>query len=154
MLNVKEKFKKINKSNLLIAGVLLLTLLAVFLLWFNYSNSVQSGMTLDIEVYFKGRYRIADGPWMPYVEGEHIPATKGEVVTLEGSFHKRYEGEDLGLEFEKNTCLRTNRTNRAYEHRSRHFSDYEYHYAFARKLAKRFLRLRFFLHKLHTSCII
>ena len=90
-----NKSRKIKKIHFIVTGILLLILLAVSLLWFNYSNSVQSGLTLDVEVYFKGEYRIADGPWIPYVEGEHIPATKGEV-TLRGNFYKRYEGEDLG----------------------------------------------------------
>ena len=95
MLNLKDKFKKINKSHLLIAGVLLLILCAVFLLWFNDSTSVQAGQTVRIDLYFKGEYRVADGPWQPYVAGEHIPATKGDV-TLRGNFYKRYEGEELG----------------------------------------------------------
>ena len=92
----KDKLKKIKKSHLLIAGVVLLVLLFVSLLWFNDSTSVQAEQTLHIEVYFEGEYRIADGPWMTYVEGEHIPATKGDV-TLRGHLYKRYEGEDLGI---------------------------------------------------------
>ena len=96
MLNFKDKLKRINKSHLLIAGVLLLILFAVFLLWFNDSTSVQAEPTLRIEVYFEGEYSIADGPWTTYVSGEHIPATKGDVV-LRGSLYKRYEGEELGI---------------------------------------------------------
>ena len=96
MLRLKEKFKKIHKSYFAIAGVLLLLALAVFLLWFNNSTSMQSLSTLRIDVYFEGEYRIADGPWQTYVEGEHIPATKGDV-TLRGNLYLRYEGEDLGV---------------------------------------------------------
>ncbi|MBO5931021.1 MAG: histidine kinase [Clostridia bacterium] len=96
MADFKNKFQKITKSHSLIAGILLLLLLAVFLLWFNVSNSMQAKSTLRIEVYFEGEYRIADGPWMTYVEGEHIPATKGDV-TLRGNFYQRYEGEFLGV---------------------------------------------------------
>ena len=96
MPNVKNKFPKINKPHLQVAGVLFLILLAAFLLWFNNSTSNQSQPTLRIELYFEGDYRIADGPWMPYVEGEHIPATKGDV-TLRGNLYKRYEGENLGV---------------------------------------------------------
>ena len=77
-------------------GALLLILLAALLLWFNESTSMQAGQTMPIEVYFKGKYRIADGPWTDYVEGEHIPATRGDV-TLIGNLHKRCEGEDLGI---------------------------------------------------------
>ena len=96
MLSLKDKLKKIDKSYLLIAGVLLLVLAAVFLLWFNDSNSVQAESTLRIELYFEGEYRIAEGPWKTYVPGEHIPATKGDV-TLRGNLYKRYEGESLGI---------------------------------------------------------
>ena len=78
MPNIKDAFQKINKTHLTIAGVLLLVLFAVFLLWFNNSNSLQAGSTVNIELHFEGEYRIADGPWKPYVAGEHIPATKGD----------------------------------------------------------------------------
>ena len=96
MLNLKDKLKKIKKSHLLIAGVVLLILLFTSLLWFNDRTSMQAEQTLNIDVYFEGEYRITDGPWMTYVEGEHIPATKGDV-TLRGHLYKRYEGEDLGI---------------------------------------------------------
>ena len=96
MLTFKDKLKNIKKSHLLIAGAVLLILLATLLLWFNNNNSMQAQSTLRIEVYFEGEYRISDGPWMPYVEGEHIPATKGDV-TLRGNLYKRYEGESLGI---------------------------------------------------------
>ena len=96
MMNLKDNLKKINKTYLLVAGALLLILLAISLLWFNNSNSVQAESTVNIDVYFKGEYRIADGEWKPYVAGEHIPATKGDV-TLRGNLYKSYEGEDLGI---------------------------------------------------------
>ena len=96
MKNIRNKFQKVNKTHLQIAGILLLILLTVSLLWFNYRTSVQAESTLRIEVYFEGEYRIADGPWKTYVEGEHIPATKGDV-TLRGHLYKRYKGEDLGI---------------------------------------------------------
>ena len=96
MPNIKNAFQKINKTHLTIAGVLLLVLFAVFLLWFNNSHSMQAGSTVNIELHFEGEYRIADGPWQPYVAGEHIPATKGDV-TLRGNLYKSYEGEDLGV---------------------------------------------------------
>ena len=96
MQNIKDALKKIKRSHLLIAGALLLIILAVSLLWFNDNNSVQAESTVNIDVYFKGEYRIADGEWKPYVAGEHIPATKGDV-TLRGNLYKSYEGEDLGI---------------------------------------------------------
>ena len=69
MLTFKDKLKKIKKSHLLIAGVALLILLFISLLWFSDSASVQAKLPLSIEVYFEGEYRVADGPWMTYVEG-------------------------------------------------------------------------------------
>ena len=96
MSSLANNLKNIKKSHLLIAGVVLLILLFVSLLWFNDRNSMQAESTLRIEVYFEGEYRIADGPWKTYVEGVHIPATKGDV-TLRGHLYKRHEGEDLGI---------------------------------------------------------
>ena len=96
MSSLKNKFKKIKKSHLLIAGVVLLISVATSLLWFNDRTSVQSESSLPIEICFEGRYRIAEGPWKTYVEGEHIPATKGDV-TLSGNFYLYYEGERLGV---------------------------------------------------------
>ena len=93
---LKDKIKRINKLHLLIAGVLLLILLAAALVWFNHSNSMQSEPTVNIELYFQGEYRVADGEWKTYVPGEHIPATEGDV-TLRGNLYKRYEGEELGI---------------------------------------------------------
>ena len=95
-MSLKNRFQKIKKVHLQIAGVLLLILIAAGLLWFNYSTSWQSLSPMHIELYFEGDYRIADGPWMPYVAGEHIPATKGDV-TLRGNLYKRYEDENLGV---------------------------------------------------------
>ena len=91
-----NKFKKIKKSYLVVAGIVFLFLLAVSFLWFNNSTSVQAESTLRIDLYFKGEYRIADGEWKPYEAGKHIPATEGDV-TLRGNFYKSYEGEDLGV---------------------------------------------------------
>ena len=63
-----------------------LLLLAVFLLWFNNSRSMQASPSLVGDVYFEGEYRIGDGEWHKIVEGKHIPSTKGDV-TLRGNFH-------------------------------------------------------------------
>ena len=83
MPNFKHIFKK---TSVQIAGVALLVLLAVFLLWFNNRNSTQAMPAMVVGVYFDGEYRVADGEWQPIVEGEHIPATKGDV-TLRGNLH-------------------------------------------------------------------
>ena len=69
-----------------IAGIVLLLLLAVFLLWFGNSRSMQSQPSLVGSVYFDGEYRIGDGEWHKIVEAEHIPSTKGDVI-LRGNFH-------------------------------------------------------------------
>ena len=93
----KDKFKKIKKSHLQIAGVLLLILLGVFLLWFNNFTSMQAQSALVAEVYFDGEYRIQDGEWHEIVEGEHIPATQGDV-TLRGNLHLLTpDGEYVGI---------------------------------------------------------
>ena len=79
------------------AGVLLLILLAVFLVWFGRANSSQAVSATPAQVYFEGEYRIAYGPWLPIEEGGHISSTKGDV-TLRGYFHLLSpDGEDLGL---------------------------------------------------------
>ncbi|MBQ2378756.1 MAG: histidine kinase [Clostridia bacterium] len=76
----------VKKSYLEFAGILLLILLAIFLLWFNNSTSMQATPALIAQVYFDGEYRIADGEWQKIVKGEHIPSTKGDV-TLRGNLH-------------------------------------------------------------------
>ena len=88
MLNIKNKFRKVKKTHLQIAGVLLLLLLGVFLLWFGNSKSLQAEGATAAQVYFDGEYRIADGAWQPIEAGEHIPTTKGDV-TLRLNFHLR-----------------------------------------------------------------
>ena len=98
MLRLKNKFQKITKSQLLIMGVLCLVLLAVSLLWFNDSNSVQAESAMVADVYFAGEYRIADGEWQPIEEGKHIPAPQGVDVTLRGNFHIiAPDGEYIGI---------------------------------------------------------
>ena len=89
-------YKKI-KLNWQLIGVAVLVLLALLLLWFNNSTSTQAESALLADVYFEGEYRIADGEWHKIVEGEHIPATKGDV-TLRGNFHMLApDGEYVGI---------------------------------------------------------
>ena len=77
--------------------MLLLLLIAVVLLWHSNTTSNQAIPALVAQVYFDGEYRIADGPWQKIVEGEHIPATKGDV-TLRGNFHLLTpDGEYVGI---------------------------------------------------------
>ena len=94
---LRNKFHNIKKSHLQVAGVILLVLLAGFLLWFNNRNSSQAMPAMVVGVYFDGEYRVADGEWRPIVEGEHIPATKGDV-TLRGNLHMLDpDGEYVGI---------------------------------------------------------
>jgi hypothetical protein len=86
MIDLKSNLQRIKKTHLQVAGVLLLILLAVFLLWFNNSTSLQAKPALIAQVYFDGEYRIEDGEWQTIVKGQHIPSTKGDV-TLRGNFH-------------------------------------------------------------------
>ena len=86
MPNFKNKIQSCKKTNLPIWGVLFLILLAVVLLWFNNSNSMQAESALIAQVYFDGEYRIADGEWQPIEKDQHIPSTKGDVI-LRGNFH-------------------------------------------------------------------
>ncbi|MBO5883336.1 MAG: histidine kinase [Clostridia bacterium] len=97
MQKIKNKISKINKTHLLIAGVLLLILLFVCLLWFNNSTSLQAEAPLVAKVSFDGDYRIGDGEWQKIEEGKHISATKGDV-TLRGNFHMwAPDGEYVGI---------------------------------------------------------
>ena len=80
MMDFKNKIQIFKKKYLPIAGVLILILLAIFLLWFNNSTSTQSEGVTAAHVYFDGEYRIADGEWQPIEAGKHIPSTKGDVT--------------------------------------------------------------------------
>ena len=92
MMQVKEK----TKNKLQIIGVLITLLLAAVLLWYGNATSNQAQLALVAQVYFEGEYRVADGPWQEIREGEHIPATDGDV-TLRGTFHMLApDGEYVG----------------------------------------------------------
>ena len=86
MADFKNKFQIFKKAYMPIAGVLLLILLAIFLLWFNNITSLQAEGATAAKVYFDGEYRVAEGEWQPIKEGKHIPTTKGDV-TLRINFH-------------------------------------------------------------------
>ena len=80
-----------------VAGILVLITLSVLLMCFNSRNSNQALSALVAQVRFYGEYRIGDGPWQEIVEGQHIPATKGDV-TLRGNFHMLTpDGEYVGV---------------------------------------------------------
>ena len=98
MMSKKEnKSRFLKTTTLAIAGVLLLLLSAVILLWHGNATSNQAEPALVAQVYFDGEYRIADGQWQKIVEGEHIPSTEGDV-TLRGNFHMLApDGEYVGI---------------------------------------------------------
>ena len=97
-MNHKEtKFRFLNKTTLMITGILLLLLSAVILLLHGNATSNQSIPALVAQVYFDGEYRIADGQWQKIVKGNHIPSTEGDV-TLRGNFHMLTpDGEHIGV---------------------------------------------------------
>ena len=94
---VKQFFKNTYKSHVSIVCALLLIILAAALLWYSSSTSMQAVSARAASVYFDGEYRIGDGEWQPIKEGEHIPASKGDV-TLRGNFHTTTpDGEYIGI---------------------------------------------------------
>ena len=87
----------INKTTPWVAGIVLMMILAMALLWHGNANSMQAVNALVTQVYFDGEYRIADGEWHKIVKGEHISSTEGDV-TLRGNFHlKAPDGEYIGI---------------------------------------------------------
>ena len=86
MPDFKKTCQIFKRKYMSIVGVLLLLLLAFFVLWFHDTTSLQAEPALIAKVYFDGEYRIEGGEWQKIVEGEHIPATKGDV-TLRGNLH-------------------------------------------------------------------
>ena len=86
------------------AGIFLLLLLAVVLLWFTGSNSNQALGATTAQVRFEGEYRLGSGPWQEITAETHIPATRGDI-TLRGNFHLYSPaGEHIGI-FKENTLL-------------------------------------------------
>ena len=94
---MNDKETKSRFLNIKIAGVLLLLLSAVILLWHGNATSNQAMPALVAQIYFDGEYRIADGQWQKIVAGEHISSTEGDV-TLRGNFHMLApDGEYVGI---------------------------------------------------------
>ena len=97
MNETKNRFHIFDRSKLHVAGIMVILLLVVVLLWHGKASSMQAQPALLAQVYFDGEYRIADGPWQEIVEGEHIPSTKGDVI-LRGNFHMLTpDGEYIGI---------------------------------------------------------
>ena len=98
MRGLKNRFCLLgSNTHLQVAGVLVLIFLALLLMWFNNTNSNQAISAMVAQVRFYGEYRIGDGGWQEIIEGEHIPATQGDV-TLRGDFHMLTPfGEYVGI---------------------------------------------------------
>ena len=96
MRNKETKSRFFNTITLTIVGVVL-SFLAMVLLWYGNANSMQATPAIVAGVYFDGEYRIADGPWQNIEKGKHISSTEGDV-TLRGHFHLvAPDGEDMGI---------------------------------------------------------
>ena len=68
-----------NKQKLIFASVILFFALSCALLINAVLNNSQSDWAIIPDVRLVGEYRIGDGEWKPIADGEHIPATKGDV---------------------------------------------------------------------------
>ena len=79
------KQKKINnKEGFVFASVLLFFVLSGVLIITSILNNSQADWAIVPDIRLVGEYKIGDGEWKPIVEGEHISATKGDVM-LKGS---------------------------------------------------------------------
>lgn len=96
MTNLKNRFRFLETSVLQITGLFLMFLVAILLLWKGNADSNQAISALLAQVYFEGEYRVGEGEWQEIIEGQHIPATKGDVI-LRGNFHMLTpDGEYVG----------------------------------------------------------
>ena len=96
MTNLKNRFRFLETSVLQITGLFLMFLVAILLLWKGNADSNQAVSAMLAQVYFEGEYRVGEGEWKEIIEGQHIPATKGDV-TLRGKFHMLTpDGEYVG----------------------------------------------------------
>ena len=91
MKKAKEKNtnKKIDwshiKTPLVVSGIIALFVVSLIFLGVAYFKSSQANDIMVAGVRFEGEYRIGEGEWQPIVEGEHIPASKGDIY-LRGAF--------------------------------------------------------------------
>ena len=75
------KQKKINNKEILtFTSVILFLVLSCSLLINATLNNSQAEWAIVPEIRLVGEYKIGDGEWQPIVEGEHISATKGDVM--------------------------------------------------------------------------
>lgn len=89
-----KAFKKIPWPKI---GVICLFVLFALLIVKSSVNNNQAVMPTGANIYFEGEYSIDGGVWNKIEEGQHIPATEGDV-TLRGRFHMSAPGgEYIGL---------------------------------------------------------
>ena len=69
-----------NKQGFVFASVILFFVLSCTLIVNAVVNNSQADWAIVPDIRLVGEYKIADGEWKPIVEGEHIPATKGDVM--------------------------------------------------------------------------
>ena len=92
----KNRLKFIKKMPFQTVGIILILLVAIALLWISNASSNEAIPAVSAQVYFEGEYRIGNGQWQNIIEGQHIPATKGDV-TLRGVFQMLTpDGEYVG----------------------------------------------------------
>lgn len=93
----KERSTTFNKIPWAFIGVFSLFFIVALLLLKSSTDNYQAITPSSAQVYFDGEYRIGDGEWKRITDGEHIPATKGDV-TLRGGFHALApDGQYLGM---------------------------------------------------------
>lgn len=70
---------KSDKRNIMFICVLLFLILSCAMVFNGITNNSQAAWAIIPDIKFVGEYKIGDSEWQPVVEGEHIPATKGDV---------------------------------------------------------------------------
>ena len=76
----KQMKIKNNKQNIVFASVILFLVLSFALVVNAVVNNSQAEWAIIPDIRLVGEYKIGDSEWKPIVEGEHISATKGDVM--------------------------------------------------------------------------
>ena len=75
-----EQKKLNNKQGFVYILVILFLVVSATLLITSVMNNSQAEWAIVPDIRLVGEYKIGDGEWKPIVEGEHISATKGDVM--------------------------------------------------------------------------
>ena len=80
----------------IIANIILIVigLAGLFMIVNQKSPAVQATASFCRVLDFEGEYRIGDGDWQPYMKGQHISATSGDV-TIRGHFYLGSEEDKM-----------------------------------------------------------